>query len=263
MIDAHVHLERGPYTKEWLARFVEVAKAAGVGRLDLLEHTHRFAEFGPLYEGAAAYSLSQAERLAGKMVLGLGDYLAFADAMRGIDWGLELRFGLEVCYVPEREGFLRSRLGGLGLDFLTGSVHWIDGWGFDLSRESWEGRDLDAVWERYYAIMTGLAASGLFDRLAHPDSIKVYGHRPGEHPIEAYLTLAALCASREIEVEVSAGLANNFGFPRVGIDEPLFGILREAGCRFVAASDAHRPEDVGKGLPACLALIGEGRKQLV
>jgi len=45
VIDAHVHLERGPYTREWLEQFVAQARRTGVTELHLLEHTHRFVEF--------------------------------------------------------------------------------------------------------------------------------------------------------------------------------------------------------------------------
>ncbi len=45
MIDAHVHLEQGPYTEEWLMEFFDKAIERGITSLYLLEHSHRFKEF--------------------------------------------------------------------------------------------------------------------------------------------------------------------------------------------------------------------------
>ena len=45
MTDMHVHLERGPYTKEWLNEFIAAARERGITTLGVLEHSHRFIEF--------------------------------------------------------------------------------------------------------------------------------------------------------------------------------------------------------------------------
>lgn len=248
MTDAHVHIERGPYTRDWIMGFVETAQARGVDRLCLLEHSHRFREFAPLYERIAAYSPYQAEWLSRRMNQDLGDYLDLVGKLRGEEFPIELEWGLEVCWLPEGEDFLRRRLAGLGLDFLTGSVHWIDGWGFDHRPEQWEGRDLEALWRRYFDIMLGLVESGLFDRLAHPDSLKCFGFLPRVEPKEGFRLLAKACAKRGLLVEASAGLHNNYNCEEIGPGPGLLEALEAAGVSLIPASDAHRPQDVGRGL---------------
>ena len=49
MRDVHIHIERGNYTKEWIDRFVEQAMNMGLEEIYLLEHSHRFKEFAPMY----------------------------------------------------------------------------------------------------------------------------------------------------------------------------------------------------------------------
>lgn len=247
-LDAHVHLERGPYTGAWLSRFVETAVRRGIGTIWLLEHSHRFLEFRPMYAGIEAYSAYQREWLSRKSGIALGDYLDFARAARAGSYPVELKWGLEVCYIPGTEAFVRELLGGSGLDFLTGSVHWIDGWGFDHSPESWQGRDVDAVYPRYYDIMLDLVRSGLFDNLAHPDSIKCFGHRPSADLSPRYDALAEALAAAGMKAEMSAGLANNYGLAELGMSPPLLSAMRRHGVKLVPASDAHRPEDVGRNL---------------
>jgi histidinol-phosphatase (PHP family) len=41
-VDHHVHLERGPYTLEWLDAFVNRARECGVSRLGIVEHSTQF-----------------------------------------------------------------------------------------------------------------------------------------------------------------------------------------------------------------------------
>ena len=47
MTDVHIHIERGPYTKEWISRFADQAVRAGLDEIWLLEHSFRFREFAP------------------------------------------------------------------------------------------------------------------------------------------------------------------------------------------------------------------------
>ena len=56
MIDAHVHLERGPYTIEWIYEFVKTARSRGIDEIWLLEHCYRFTEFVPMYDSIRADS---------------------------------------------------------------------------------------------------------------------------------------------------------------------------------------------------------------
>lgn len=49
MIDGHMHLENGPLTKEYVLEFVEEAHKKGIDKIQILDHTHRFIEFEPIY----------------------------------------------------------------------------------------------------------------------------------------------------------------------------------------------------------------------
>ncbi len=107
------------------------------------------------------------------MTASLDSYIHFVDAMKDRQFPIDvLFFGLEVCYIPETAGLLADILERCQWDFITGSVHYIDGWGFDHQAEFWKGIDVNRAYRRYYQIMLNLIQSGLFTGLAHPDSIK-------------------------------------------------------------------------------------------
>ncbi|MEG0014113.1 MAG: PHP domain-containing protein [Cellulosilyticaceae bacterium] len=260
MIDGHVHLERGPYTREWMTRFVEQAQVMGITRLYMLEHTHRFEEFTEVYESIFKDEIvakEQTEWFYKKPKLKIEEYIVFAEQMKRINWPIEVKFGLEVCYFPEKEELLRQKLDEYPWDFLIGSVHWIDGWGFDNAKTkwSWERKNVDAIYQRYYEVMIQLVESKLFNSLGHPDSIKCFGYYPRNTLTGMYHQLAMALRENNVKTEFSAGLHINYNHEELGPNKELFQILLEHQVEFVVVSDAHRPEDVGKYIKEGLEII--------
>lgn len=66
MIDGHVHLEKGPLTVAYVMEMVDAAVRMGMDTLQILDHTHRFHEFEPLYTTVKARHPLQAAWLAKK-----------------------------------------------------------------------------------------------------------------------------------------------------------------------------------------------------
>jgi histidinol-phosphatase (PHP family) len=258
MLDAHVHFhpDHGSgYTQQFLDGFVTAAVQAGLTEIRLLEHTHHFREFAPVYAPVQSYNKYQGEWLGRRMTGSIEPYLDFAARVRGQEQPVRVRFGLEVCYIPATENKLANLLDACNLDFLTGAVHWIDGWGFDHRAEFWQGVKVNKVYQRYYQIMNDLCESGLFDGVAHPDSIKCFGFYPDYDLTGAYRELAILLAKQGMFAENSGGLALNGQFPELGLNQVLLSILQETGVTVLTASDAHRQEDVGKNFKELLAML--------
>ncbi len=120
----------------------------------------------------------------------------------------------------------------------------VDHDGFD----AWErAGDPDAVWRRYFEMVTEAARSGLFDVLSHPDLVKVWGRArpaPARDPRFYYEGLAEAVADAGVAVEIStAGLRKPVGelYPAPALAE----MLVDAGAAFALSSDAHVPGDVG------------------
>jgi histidinol-phosphatase (PHP family) len=262
LIDGHVHLERGPYTLDWVSRFISVAVERDITELFLLEHSHIFEELKPIY-GSVIVDESEVGRfqrgwLTRKRVKRLDEYQRFIQTMRQETFPIIVKFGLEVCYFPEQEQTIRELLSNFDWDFLTGAVHWIDGWGFDFpaTQGSWKLKDVDSVYERYYDRMAKLIRSDVFDHLAHPDSIKCFGHVPKKDLTATYSTIAKLLKQQKMKAEVSAGLHLNYGHPELGPNPRFLAIFKQEKVDLLPASDAHRPEDVGKYIQEANALIG-------
>ncbi len=249
MLDAHVHLERGPYTAEWLTEFVTAAKQRGITELHLLDHSYLFREFVPLYDDIRRTSPFIDRWLTRKAgVRDLGDYLTFVESVRKYDFGILLRFGLEVCFLPTRLPETEQLLDNLPLDFTVGSVHFIDDFAFDHTPDQWQGIDPGRAYRRFFDLSADLAESRLFDGIAHPDSVKLFGHTPA-HPLdEAYDTLAAALAESGMYAEQNSGIARRTS-AESGMTPALYTAMKRHNVPLRTASDAHRPSDVGEGIP--------------
>lgn len=259
MLDGHIHLERGPYTPAWVREFVEQARRTGMEEIWLLEHSYRFREFTPLYRQVTAASQPVAQwfaRKAGRC--GLADYLGFVEHMKKESFPIRVRFGLEVCYFQQGEEEIGRLLQGGGLDFAVGSVHFVDSFAFDQSPDYWRGRDVDQVYRRFFETTLDLIDSGLFQGLAHPDSVKIFGFRPSFSLEPFYDQVARALARRGMYAEENSGVyRRSQGKGGLGLEPAFLKALRRQGVSIVTASDAHCPQDVGAQIPWMNRLLAQ------
>lgn len=247
MIDGHIHIERGNYTLEWIQEFVDRALATGLTEIRLLEHNYMFPEFAPMYDSARQKSDfvdAWFQRKAGKK--DLKEYLALIEQVRKTDFPVTIKFGLEVCYFKNYEDFISAHTRNLGLDFLLGSMHFVDDFAFDHTAELWEGIDVDTTYRRYFEDSVALADSGLFDGIGHPDTIKIFGHKPTFPLTEYYEALAKALARNHMYADQNSGAHRRCpDTAELGMDAELIRILKKYNVPIITSSDAHTPEDVG------------------
>lgn len=243
MIDEHIHFHKQPYTLETIENMVSVAKEKNIDEIWLLDHTHKFHEFIFLYEPVMHNELS-ANWFRKKKFISINEYLDFISLVKSRAYDVKIKFGLEVCYFPETENLLREELKKYQFDFLIGAVHFIDGIGFDLSKEAWIGVDVDQMYKRYYEIMELLIESELFTTLAHPDSIKLYNYYPTYDLKPTYLRIAQLLNKHQMSTENNTGLWR-YQFPYPGLNPEFLEVLKKAQVRIHLSSDAHEYKYIG------------------
>ena len=164
--------------------------------------------------------------------------------------------GIEADFVPGHEDQLKSILASHRFDFITGSVHFIDGWGFDNPAElaEYARRDIDTVYRQYFELVQQAALTGLFDIMAHPDLVKKFNFRPARDLRPLYEETARVFKRAGVCVEVNtAGL--RYPVKEIYPAPELLEIFFKHGLPVTIGSDAHRPADVGAGLPEAIELI--------
>lgn len=252
MIDAHVHIETRPYRLESIWEYVLQAEAMGIKELYLLEHSHRFHEFRNLYRhilmDESEVGTYQREWLERKMKRSLTEYTMLIEAMRYEEFPVKIHWGLEICYFSGEASAIKEIVSGFDWDFLTGAVHWVDGWGFDhpRTRNSWKDKDINSVYQQYYAIMKEMICADLFDHVAHPDSLKCFGHYATMDLRPVYAEIARQAQEHRVKLEYNCGLHLNYFHRELGLNPVFLEVLQNAGVELITASDAHHPQDVGK-----------------
>ena len=171
----------------------------------------------------------------------------------------DLRLGIEADFVEGAEDRTANLLEARDFDYVVGSVHFVREGAVDMDDYSvWDsGRSAEEIWRRYFQTLGEAARSGLFDVLAHPDLVKMWG---GERPLpegdlRRYYELAMDgIAESGIAVEVStAGLRKRAQelYPAPAFLE----MCLQAGAPVALSSDAHRPQDVGADYDQALELL--------
>ena len=243
MLDSHIHFEHQPYDLKLIDDMVNVALSKGIDELNLLDHTHKFKEFEFLYEPTKKDEKSYIWYKTHKTI-SIKEYIDFIHIVQKRKYPVKLNFGLEVCYFPETEDKLREELKKYDLDFLIGSVHFIDGFAFDIKKENWYGRDIDNLYKRYFKITELLIKSKIFTQLGHPDAIKIFSFFPSFDLHPYYEKIAKLLKEYNMMTENNSGFARH-GFTNYGLNKDFFSILEKEGVRVNKSSDAHKYEDIG------------------
>lgn len=250
MIDGHMHLEMGELTKEYVLTFVAEAQKKGITTIQILDHTHRFIEFEPIYKELKEYPIQKKwlENKQMKFKDSLQDYQKLIDEIKAMDLPVHVLFGLEVCYVPKHKQLIKDILAPYDYDFLAGAIHSIDGILYDMSFSKqllWEVQDINHIYKRYYELVFDLIESDTFTQLAHPDTIKLFNYYPTYDLSETYERMAVLLNKRHVKAENNTGCYYRYRHKDMGLSDELLSILRKNNVSMITASDAHKSEDVG------------------
>ncbi len=90
---------------------------------------------------------------------------------------IEILLGYEVDYIPN---YIDERVLNAKVDYLIGSVHFINKWGFDNPEfiGEYKEKNIDEIWQKYFNAIEDMANTGLFDIVGHLDLIKIFKFMP-------------------------------------------------------------------------------------
>jgi len=228
-IDIHNHTTRCNHAEGTVDEYVQKAIELGIDIYGFSEHAPM--DFDPHY------------RLAFKE---MDDYTNdILTAKEHYKDDIKILLGYEVDYLP---GHMDERVLNAKVDYLIGSVHFIDKWSFDNPEfiSGWEDKNIDEIWQAYFEATEAMAKSGKFDIVGHLDLIKVFKFMP-KQDIRS-LAKNALQAIKQSDMVLEI---NTAGIRKpVGELYPSAALLEEAYALDIPitfSSDAHAVDQIGLG----------------
>jgi histidinol-phosphatase (PHP family) len=254
LTDYHVHLRPDDdgtpaadyFTAGNAERYRTVAEERGIAELGVAEHIHRFTQSLEVWQHPWWQRWARDD---------VDEYCAF------VREETDLRLGIEADFVAGREDRLANFLDAREWDYVVGSVHFIADEAVDM--EDWSvwgrGESAEKVWKRYFETVGEAARTGMFDIMAHPDLVKVWGRdapRP-EGDLRRFYELAMPgIEEADVAIEVStAGLRKPVG--EIYPDAEFLRMCLELGKPVALSSDAHVPEDLGHGYDQAVGFLRE------
>jgi histidinol-phosphatase (PHP family) len=227
IVDLHNHTKLCNHAEGEIYEYIEKAIECGVKYFGFSDHAPM--DYDPKYR----MSLMQMQKYE----------IDVLKAKENYKDKIEILLGYEVDYL---KGHMDDKVLNSNVDYLIGSVHFIDGWGFDNPEfiGKYKHQDIDEIWQKYFDAIEEMANSKLFDIVGHLDLIKVFKFMP-KKSVES-IAKNALLAIKKADMTLEVNVA---GF-RKPVKEayPSLTLLQEAynlDIPITFSSDAHKPEQVG------------------
>jgi len=157
---------------------------------------------------------------------------------------IDILLGYEVDFI--KGDYLLDSIKNAKVDYLIGSVHYLNRWGFDNPEfiKEYQNRDIDKIWEEYFEAVKAMINTGYFNIVGHLDLIKVFNFLPKKDIKSiAYNTLKTIKKSG-MTIEI-----NQAGFRKPVKEQypsiPLLELAFELDIPITFSSDAHSVEQVG------------------
>jgi histidinol-phosphatase (PHP family) len=167
---------------------------------------------------------------------------------------ITVRYGIELDYFPGREEELSRIIESLPLDYVIGSLHFIDEWNFDGDQSLYGKWSNDHLYVMYYQLVQQMTASRLFDIIGHLDIIKKFAVYPETDQTLLYEETAKVIQNSGVVVELNTG----------GLDRPCaefnpgpqwLEILHAHRIPVTLTSDAHHPDQIARHYQAAINLL--------
>ena len=157
----------------------------------------------------------------------------------------EILLGYEADWMAKKE-LMSDSINRAKCDYLIGSVHFLDTWGFDNPAfiAQYKGKDIDKLYEDYFNALGAMIKSGLFDIVGHIDLIKVFNYRPKRDIRHYAQPIIKLAKKADMVIELnSAGYrkACNELYP----SDEILELMAQNDIKITFGSDAHSIEQVG------------------
>lgn len=258
-IDYHMHFEYGDYNFDWVEKFFDAAKLRGLDEIGITEHSHTFPEFESLYyddlilDDSEVGTFQRKWLKTNKFKHTLKDYFDFMNELKK---NHAVKIGIEVCNFKNQSA-VKKILDGRNFDYIIGSVHFIDGWGYDAAKikDEWTRHNLRDIYESYTAEVEKLAASKIYDVIGHPFNIRLFKNFPDFDVTEYLKRVAQVMKKFNLAVDVNTGTKYRYPVGEISPYADFMKVAAQYDLPIIISSDAHQPEDCGRFCDEAVAYV--------
>lgn len=167
---------------------------------------------------------------------------------------VQVRFGLEVDYFPDKEEEIRQVISYFPVDYVIGSVHFIDEWNFDSDPSYYGKWSNNEIYQMYFDILKKAIKSGLFDIIGHFDIIKKLNCWPETDPSNLYEETLKIMKEANVVLELNTS----------GLDHPCkefypnkdaLALACKLGIPITLGSDSHHPSQVSRHFESAINML--------
>jgi histidinol-phosphatase (PHP family) len=169
---------------------------------------------------------------------------------------IQIKYGIEVDYFPGYEAELKDLIESIPVDYVIGSVHFIDDWNFDTDQSLYGKWSNDMLYEKYFGLIQQAAQSGLFDVIGHIDIIKKFRVYPESNQDKLFEDTIKIIKANNLVVELNTG----------GMDRPcaeftpgpkLLELCYHNHVPVTLSSDAHQTSQIARHFEGATALLSQ------
>lgn len=245
LIDYHIHTKMCCHATGEMEEYVAVARARGIDEIGFSDHIPMY--FLPVAERDLTIAMPEEE---------LPTYIEKVRQIQTANSDMTIKMGLEADFAVGQEDKLKEILQRYDFDYVLGSIHFIDRWGFDNMHfiDNYKKWVIDELYVYYFELLKKAAQSSVFDIMAHADLIKKFGFRPAGDIHSLYTEVVKVIKKADICVEVNtAGLR----VPAAEIypNQLFLELCYQNKIPLTMGSDAHKPEQVGENFAQASQLI--------
>jgi histidinol-phosphatase (PHP family) len=184
--DFHSHVSRTS-----ALQMVEAAQDKGMRVFGLSEHVFEMSEARPLLDHLP---------MEGPLL----PFDTYTEAVQRAaqNASIDVRLGLEVDFIPDKNERIQAFLQGRHWDFLIGSVHEVEGIQFERGN-SWGKVRGEELWHRYYTLLREAVKSGYFSVISHPVRMRLANPHLPPTLDEELDRLAAEATRHDVALEIN------------------------------------------------------------
>ncbi len=251
-VDYHTHHYRCGHAVGQMSEYIEAAISAGIDEIGLSDHSP-ILHLGDVDRPLPRITMAKSE---------LPNYMREIAQLRDQYANrITVRLGIESDFIDGLEESYRALWRQYPLDYVIGSVHWLDGWSI-FENDLPEGRSAEAIYADYLRATQLAAKSGVYDIIGHLDCLKTSGHIHDLAITPLLEETVRVLAESGVAIELNtSGWRKSCAdcYPRM----ELLARCHHYGVPVTLGSDSHAPEQVASHFDDAVALLQEvGYRQI-